>query len=233
MQMKKIHVKSAIPIYIAAAIWLLAGLIFPKMLLRLPTLMIVIVLSALAGIVAGKIFPGRTVEVQEKIKTGDAALDAEIEIGIKRLENLRSANVAIEHVGISSNLDRMTAAGEQIFMELGKDRQKYSLVRRFMNYYLPTAEKLVDQYRILMQAKVKGENVVTTMQRIENSLEMIAAAFEKCLDKLYADQELDVDAEIQVMRTMLASDGLTSSGVTDSESMNRNNDVKPLTLGSH
>lgn len=233
--MKKVHIKSAIPIYISAVVWLVAGLLFPAMLLKLPTLLIIAVFSAAAGFVSRKFFPGRTIEVQEKIKTGDAALDEEIETGRKRLKNLKTANAAIEHEGISSNLDRMTAAGEQIFRELGKDKKKYSLVRRFMNYYLPTAEKLVEQYRTLMMAEVKGGNVTTTMQRIESSLDMVASAFEKCLDNLYADQELDVDAEIQVMRTMLTSDGLINAEkntIRNNEESNKD-DVTPLTLGEH
>jgi len=226
--MKKVHIKSAMPIYIAAAVWLLAGLITPGMLLRIPTLIVVAVISALAGLVSKKFFPGRDVEVQEKIKTGDAHLDAEIEAGRKRLENLRIANANIEHPGISANLDRMTRAGEQVFTELGRDKGKYSLVRKFMAYYLPTAEKLMDQYQILMSADVKGEKVMTAMNRIEESTGMVATAFEKCLDKLYADQELDIDAEIKVMRTMLASDGLTENAGKEEK-----DEGITLTLGSN
>jgi len=207
--MKKVHIKSAVPIYIAAAVWLITGLIFPGMLLKLPTLILVAIISAGAGFVSRVFFPGRTVEVREKISTGDAVLDAEIEKGRVRLENLRNADIAIDHPGISAELERMIAAGEQIFGELGRDKGKYSLVRRFMSYYLPTSEKLIEQYQVLMQAKVKGDNVLVTMKRIEDNLGMIAAAFEKCLDKLYADQELDIDAEIEVMHTMIKSDGLT------------------------
>ena len=36
--MKKVHIKSALPIYMAAAVWLLIGLIFPKLVLKLPGL---------------------------------------------------------------------------------------------------------------------------------------------------------------------------------------------------
>lgn len=233
--MKKVHIKSAMPIYIAAAIWLIAGLLCPKMLLRLPTLLIVAAVSALAGWLSRRIFPGRTIEVQEKIKTGDAALDAEIEAGIGRLEKLKKANDQIDNAGISKNLDRMTCAGEQIFTELGKDKRKHGLVRRFMNYYLPTAEKLVSQYCDLMVAGTKGENVLSTMARIENNLGMIAVAFEKCLGNLYADQELDVDAEIQVMRTMLIADGLIQPEKNDIRKAEKSDDdaKTTLTLGGH
>jgi hypothetical protein len=42
---------------------------------------------------------------------------------------------------------------------------------------------------------------------------MIALAFEKQLDKLYADEALDIATDVQVLETMMASDGLTDEGI--------------------
>ena len=213
--MKKVHVKSAIPIYIAAAVWLLMGLVFPKLLLKLPGLILAVALSAAGYFIGSKLFPGRVIEVEEKIETGDAQLDRDIEEGRARLENLRQANAAIPDPGISANLDRMTRAGDQIFQALGREPQKVTMVRRFMSYYLPTAEKLMEQYRQLYAAPVKGENIASAMRRIEGSMGMIADAFDKCADNLYRDNEMDIDAEIQVMKTMLTGDSLieNASGI--------------------
>jgi len=206
--MKKVHIKSAIPIYIAAALWLIAGLVFPKLLMKLPGLLAVAAVSVGAYFGASKLFPGRDVEVQEKIQTGDAAVDREIDVARERLENLRRANEAIPDPRISRNLDRMYASGQQIFKELGRDPRKIALVRRFMNYYLPTLEKLMEQYQILMNASTKGENIQSAMKTIESSLGLAANAFEKCADNLYKDDEMDIDAEIKVMQTMLTGDNL-------------------------
>ncbi|MGX8706487.1 MAG: 5-bromo-4-chloroindolyl phosphate hydrolysis family protein [bacterium] len=213
--MKKVHVKSAIPIYIAAAAWLLMGLVFPKLLLKLPGLIFAVALSAAGYFIGSKLFPGRVIEVEEKIETGDAQLDRDIEEGRARLEKLRQANAAIPDPGISADLDRMTRAGDQIFQALGREPQKVTMVRRFMSYYLPTAEKLMEQYRQLYAAPVKGENIASAMRRIEGSMGMIADAFDKCADNLYRDNEMDIDAEIQVMKTMLTGDSLieNASGI--------------------
>ena len=40
---------------------------------------------------------------------------------------------------------------------------------------------------------------------------MIAEAFEKQLDRLYADDQLDINAEISALETMMAADGLTET----------------------
>ena len=136
----------------------------------------------------------------------------------------------------------MTKAGDQIFRELGRDPRKVSMVRRFMSYYLPTAEKLMDQYRQLSEAEVKGENIESAMKRIESSMGMIADAFDKCADNLYRDDEMDIDAEIQVMNTMLTGDSLIKNAATDIRAATQKTepDEQPegereikLTLGGH
>ena len=209
--MKKVHIKSAIPIYLAAALWLIVGLILPKFLLKVPGLLVTAVLSVAVYFVGTKLFPGR--EVEQQITTGDAAVDREIAAARERLENLRKANEAIPDPEISKNLDRMYASGQQIFKELGRDPRKVALVRRFMNYYLPTSEKLMEQYQVLMNANTKGENIQSAMTTIEKSLGLAADAFDKCADNLYRDDEMDIDAEIKVMQTMLTGDNLIKTGV--------------------
>ena len=206
--MKKVHIKSAIPIYCAAALWLLMGIIFPKLVIKLPGLIVTAALSVGAYFLGSKFFPGRDIAVEEKIETGDAALDRDIAEGRARLEKLRDANAAIPHPQLTNDLDRMTKAGDQIFKELGRDPRKVTLVRRFMNYYLPTSEKLMEQYQVLMGATTKGENIQSAMGRIETSMGVVADAFEKCADNLFKDDEMDIDAEIQVMNTMLTGDSL-------------------------
>jgi hypothetical protein len=59
-----------------------------------------------------------------------------------------------------------------------------------------------------MNAPAKGQNVTSAMQTIESSLGLAASAFEKCADNLYKDDEMDIDAEIKVMQTMLSGDNL-------------------------
>lgn len=241
--MKKVHLKSAIPIYIAAAVWLLAGLIFPKLLMKLPGFIGTIIVSVAGYFVGSKLFPGRDITVEERIQTGDAQLDMDIADGRARLENLKAANAEISNPGITANLDRMTKAGEQIFQELGRDPKKVTLVRRFMNYYLPTAEKLMEQYKLLSAAQVKGENIESAMKRIESSMSMIADAFDKCADNLFKDNEMDIDAEIQVMKTMLTGDSLIENAASsirdyakDAQEEEEKDDGErqiKLTLGGH
>lgn len=216
--MKKKRIRSAIPIYGAAALWLLSGVICPGMLLRPWFLLVTAALSAAVYFLLSRVFPGREVEVKSRPNSGDKTVDVLIEEGRKRLENLVRANAEIPDAEISAKLDRMVTAAEGIFAVLERDTSQAQAVRRFMNYYLPTAEKLMESYRLMLQTENAGENMARAMASIENSLGMIAQAFEKQMDNLFSDRALDIETDIDVLETMMAADGLTGkSGIHENE----------------
>ena len=204
--MKTIKIKSAIPIYLAALIWILFGLFAP--IYELLFIIIAACVSVAVYLVASVFFPGRTVEVDAKPDSGDDAVNAQIAEGRAALRSLREADEAIEDEAISARLKRMTEAGGKIFDILEKEPSRAGEVRRFMNYYLPTADKLLTQYRELGESGSQGENVRGAMTVVENSLEMIAVAFERQLDSLYRHEAMDIQTDIDVLETMLASDGI-------------------------
>lgn len=212
LNMKKKLIKSAMPIYGTAALWVLLGLICPRMLLKTWFLIMAAVLSVGVYFVLTKVFPGREVEVREAANSGNREIDRMIEEGRKQLDNLRSINAAIPDAAITGRLDRMVAAGEQIFKVLERDTSKATSVRKFMNYYLPTADKLMSTYRTLTEDRVKGAEIGHAMQSLENSLEMIACAFEKQCDNLYKNRAVDIETDIDVLETMMSGDGLIGKG---------------------
>ena len=112
--MKKKRIRSAIPIYGCAALWLLLGLICPGMLLKLWFLLAAAALSAGVYFVLSKVFPGREVEVRAAANSGDRDIDKLIEEGRRQLDGLKAANAAIPAEDISRKLERMTKAGEEI-----------------------------------------------------------------------------------------------------------------------
>ena len=73
--MKTKHIPSAIPIYIAALVWILYGLALP--LFEIAHILMAAGLSVVAYLAAGKFIPGRTVEVAPP--SGDAEIDAQLE----------------------------------------------------------------------------------------------------------------------------------------------------------
>ena len=88
MKMKKVRIRSAVPIYMAAAVWLIVGLVAPGMLLKAGTLIATILLSAGAYFAGTKIFKDMVVEVREPVSTGNVEIDKQIAESRKSLESL-------------------------------------------------------------------------------------------------------------------------------------------------
>lgn len=203
------RIKSALPLYGAAAVWLVFGFILP--IYKLWAILLTLAISVAAALLLGRVFPGREVEVVRHADSGDAEVDRQIEEGRATLRRIHDSNVAIPDEVISAQIQRMEDAGAAIFDELEKDVSKAAQVRRFMNYYLPTADKLLNHYSSLSRV-AGGENVNSALKSIENSMEMIAVAFEKQLDALYKDSALDIETDIQVLETMINADGHAEKG---------------------
>ncbi len=207
--MKTRRVPSAMPIYIAAAVWLIFSLIHP--LYKFWPLCLCALLSAVAYALSRKLFPGRLEEYEEAPASGNAEVDRQIAEGRESLRRLREANAALSDEAISRQLDRMEHAGGKIFEALERTPRQAMQVRKFMNYYLPVTVKLLDQYRTLEGTGLNGEHIAQSKTAVENSLHMIADAFEKQLDNLYKDTQLDITTDIQVLETMMAAEGLTDT----------------------
>ena len=206
--MKQKRIKSALPIYGAAAVWLLMGLICPRMLLKMWFIILTAVISGGAYFALSKLFPGRVIEVREAADSGDKSIDALIEEARDKLDRLSQASTLSGNEVIADKLRKMCASGEEILKLLERDTSKASAVRKFMNYYLPTADKLVETYGMLIRTRGKSENIDHAIESVERSLDMIAVAFDKQLDNLYQDKTLDIETDIDVLETMMAGDGL-------------------------
>ena len=127
------------------------------------------------------------------------------------LRQLRELNDAIPGEEMSAKIDQLEQISARIFALAEKDPNKVPQLNRFMDYYLPTALKLLSTYATLDQQGVGGENISETKASIENAMDMLVQAFSAQLDKLFANDALDVSGDIAALKGMLNMDGLTGA----------------------
>ena len=215
METKKIP--SAVPVYIMCVVWIVA-IVFYKIfpLYKLGNIVITAGISLGAYLLGRKLFPGRVVEVESAAQTGDAQLDRQIEEGRQLLIQIENDAKFVTEPQLVAYIQRITKAGRQIFSALIAKPKKYGQVRKFMNYYLPTSAKLLEEYKVFTQLESNGKKKKKSIQSIEDSFEMIAGAFEKQLGNLYRSEAMDIQSDIDVLETMLEGEGLLSDGIRSS-----------------
>ena len=122
---------------------------------------------------------------------------------------LRQANDAIPDPVMTAKISRLEELSARIFALAKKDPDKKAQLQKFMDYYLPTALKLLNTYAQLSAQDVQGENITDARQSIEHSMDLLITAFENQLDKLFQSDALDVSADVAALEGMLNLDGLT------------------------
>ena len=125
------------------------------------------------------------------------------------LAAIRRANDRIDDPVLSAKIDRLETITRQIFKVIQEEPAKKTKASTFLNYYLPTTQKLLDSYADFEETGVSGENLNQAKARIEETMDNIIAGFEHQLDALYQDAAMDIDSDIRVMETMLKRDTST------------------------
>ena len=126
------------------------------------------------------------------------------------LRHIRELNDDIDNPELSRKIDRIEELTAKIFRLLEEKPEKAGDLRGFMNYYLPQTLKILENYAKLEEQDVEGDNIRETKQKIEDMMDKIVDGYEAQLDKLFADDALDISADLKVMESMLEKDGLTA-----------------------
>ena len=105
---------------------------------------------------------------------------------------------------LAGQVGELVVSGEKILAYLAKNPDKAPLVRRFLNYYLPTLNKLSAAYIDFSSHGTSAE----TMAEIEQTVPAMKEVFAKQTAKLLSDYELDISSDITVLESKLQSDGL-------------------------
>ena len=203
-------IPSALPIWAAAGVFLLASVILP--VYRLWAIVLAAVLAAAAWAVCRRLIPPRTVLVPAPgpmYATGEKSLDDVLTQAAQNLDELRALDERIADEALSGEIRRMDKAGRAILAEVTGAPEKGRDIRKFAAYYLPTAVKVLGQYAELEKAGAEGANAQALAKRVKENAGVIAAAFEAQLDALFAGEALDVTSDLAVLRSMAGADGLS------------------------
>ena len=138
-----------------------------------------------------------------------------LEEGQDYLGKIRDCNDIIKDKVISQKLDRMERVVEAIFHEIdvNPSRARGSKLDVFLNYYLPTTEKLLEAYIDNSEKKVQSKSTEKMQIDITRALDTINVAFEGLLEWFYKKKERDIVGEIFAMEKITAQEGLQSNGI--------------------
>lgn len=138
-----------------------------------------------------------------------AAVEQMKQDGMEYLHKIRMVNDALPEQEISEKLDKLENICRKIFSYVEQHPNKLPQIRKLMCYYLPTTLKLVESYEQLESHRISTASIEESKSEIHSALDNINLAFENLFDKLLQNDLMDLSADISVLETMLAQEGLT------------------------
>ncbi|MCL2564876.1 MAG: 5-bromo-4-chloroindolyl phosphate hydrolysis family protein [Defluviitaleaceae bacterium] len=202
-------VKSTMPIYAAGIVFVTFSLLFP--IYTLLSLALAAFFSVGIGVVVSTFSPAKTIMVEAPFipaKTGDDRLNTLINEGREKLKDIDRMSKTINNKRVLEDVGQMKLYGEKIFHQLELYPEKAGYVRQFMDYYLPTSYKLIENYVNFKSQGAAGENIDKATAKIEEALDVTAIAFKKQFDNMFESKAMDIIAEANVMERLLKSGGL-------------------------
>ncbi|WP_291246541.1 5-bromo-4-chloroindolyl phosphate hydrolysis family protein [Fournierella sp.] len=198
--------KSVLPWYFAGFVWLVGALVLP--IYQLWALAVVAVLSVAGFVAARRFCPDVVTRKEVPFMTGQEDADQMLALIDAKRKELHQLNVRIEDAPLSAAMDRMEKACLGILNEVEQHPEKAAQVRRFANYYVQDAVKILTLYAELEEKGVQGENAAGVRAEVAQNAQTIATAFENQLDSLFARDALDISTDLEVLNGMLKGQGL-------------------------
>jgi len=206
---REVRVKAINPVYAVGLAWLLYGLILP--LYRFTDLIIAASVSAICYIAARRLIPERII-VQPLTESGD--LDKRcmeiIDLGQSYISELEKFDITDKT--LSGNVNEIIGISRQMLDYCLRNPRVALDLRSFIDYYFPTTIKFLKAYTDMGSQSVQSENTVGIMDKVHSIMGAIVPAFRKQLDSMYAHKRLDIKTDIEVLKSLMASEGLGEQG---------------------
>ena len=128
--------------------------------------------------------------------------DAQADLG-----DIDQAVKAIADPAVQQDAQALYATGTGILAYLNENPDKIKLARRFFTYYLDTAAKLLARYVDFQNTGLHSEEVTEILCKTAESLPVLNKAFEKQFTHLMQGELLDVEADIELLKSTLKMEG--------------------------
>ena len=123
------------------------------------------------------------------------------------LANIHKAVKAIAEPAVQRDGKALYDTGTRILAYLKENPNKIRLARRFFTYYLDTAAKLLTRYVDFQNTGLHSEEVAEILRKTAESLPVLNKAFEKQFTHLMEGELMDVEADIELLKSTLKMEG--------------------------
>ena len=203
MQKKSKIIPGGIPFLAAGIVWFILSMLLP--FYKLSSIIITAVISAVVLIILLYIR-----KKQLELLPPPPTIKVRVEELARKLDSARIALLEklplIKNAAFCSSIEHIAASLDKIADDIEKDPSDRNKVRKLANHYAPMLVELADKYLRLHAQQSAGQNIGTSMKKIEEGFSAADNAIAKLLDELFTNEAMEILADITVLDQLLQSD---------------------------
>lgn len=127
----------------------------------------------------------------------------------KSLSEIIEKSQKIEDFDFKTKIDPLIENAKDIINIIKKYPDKALCLNKFADFYLPTAERLVESYQEFESLGTDDAKIRKFLEEIKGSIKTIAEAFDKIKVDLIADKAMDIKTDMDTIELILKQEGLT------------------------
>jgi hypothetical protein len=127
--------------------------------------------------------------------------------GIKVLTRIRNKTRMVRNNDAARKIQDICKVGIEIFDDIKKNPSDLRKIKTFINYYLDSTEKIINQYVELSDRTDVTPEVRESLEKVEGLLDEIKKTFDKQLASLLEDDLLDLNVELEVLKKTMKHEG--------------------------
>lgn len=153
----------------------------------------------------------KQLEERARMKERTKEMAQIMDLGNEYIRKIQDSSALIKDKALVTKLRRMEDLVSMIFHEVDINPKQTRNLGLFINYYLPTAEKLLTAYLDLDEKPIQGNSTENAKRQIRESVEKLNTAFEGILEQFYQEKEMDISSDISAMEIIMQQEGLLDS----------------------
>lgn len=131
-----------------------------------------------------------------------------IRTGTEKLERIQAEALQIKAPNTTRRIKHIVALGFKIVEDFRQDPKDVLLAQSWLNSYLDETINLVKGYAQLSRTGARSIEAQKQMAQFEELLDTIEHKFQELLDKLLANDVMDFDVNLTVMKGRLQNEGI-------------------------
>jgi hypothetical protein len=133
--------------------------------------------------------------------------DAVIAKGWEYIAKLSAVEADEKDLEVRAKIRAAREAATAVFEFVDENPEAAARLRRFMEYQMPEAVKLISTYDAVSDKNIKTDSMNAAVEAVLSALDAIVSAMRKQLDDLYADLAVNTKADADVYKSFSTPDG--------------------------